>query len=194
MNVTVIFDPSTHLPYVIRSLEDHAVFGLSYRDVVLYNYTTVAGVQFPRRIKTMYNHDNLLEDFIITDIDVNPPFSPDFFLGLNASLSATPKTAPARAEGYTHAEIGHFSSNLIWGGEYTGTLANLSATNPEPTLPNVWFLQFKDSPFYAQIVMEFEGGVIVGDAPPHQTQLVIQWINTTLKKPITHIWVSLTRS
>jgi hypothetical protein len=37
--------------------------------------------------------------------------------------------------------------------------------------------------------MEFEHGVLVVDAPPHQNQLVIKWVQDTLKKPITHFWV-----
>ena len=191
LNLTVIFDSQTYLPYIIRSIEDHYVFGKSFRDLIVYNYTSVSGIQFPRRFKTIYNHDILLEDFIVTDIDVNPSLAPGFFDGLNSSYSTAPKAAPARADGYGHAEIGEFSASMLWGGEYTGTLANLSAIHPDPSLPNVWFLQFQDSPFYSQMVFEFENGVIVADAPPHQSQLVIQWVNGTLKKPITHLWVSL---
>jgi hypothetical protein len=191
LNLTVILNPQTYLPYIIRSIEDHYIFGRSYHDLIVYNYTSVSGIQFPRRFKTMYNYDSLLEDFIVTDIDVNPKFVPGFFQGLNASQSPTPKAAPARIAGYGHAEIGEYSFNRIWGGEYTGTLANLSATRPDPSLPNVWHLQFLDSPLWQQMVMEFEHGVLVVDAPPHQNQLVIKWVQDTLKKPITHFWVRL---
>lgn len=189
LNLTVILNPQTYLPYIIRSIEYHYVFGESYHDLMVYNYTSVSGIQFPRRFKTFYNHDSLLEDFIVTDIDVNPKFAPGFFQGLNASQSPTPKAAPARIAGYGHAEIGEYSFNRIWGGEYTGTLTNLSATHPDPSLPNVWHLQFLDSPLWQQMVMEFEHGVLVVDAPPHQNQLVIKWVQDTLKKPITHFWV-----
>ena len=190
LDLTMIFDPATNLPYIIRSTEDHYVFGPSTSDFLVYNYTSEAGVMFPRHFKTIYNDQYLLEDFIVSEVSANPTFPTDFFQGAPANESMTPKVAPAKVDGYSHAEIGEWSANMLWAGNYTGTLANLSATHPLPDVPNLWFLQFQDAPGYSQLIMEFENGVIVADSPPHQSLLIIQWIKQTLNKPITHLWVS----
>lgn len=165
LNLTVIFDSTTHLPYIIRSYEDHHVFGPSTSDLLVYNYTSVAGVMMPHRFKTIYNNDYLLADFLVTDISVNPSFPSNFFDGVAASESTSPKVAPATDPEYSHAEIGEWSANMLWSGKYTGTLANLSATHPLPNLPQLWHLIFNDAPAYTQLAMEFEKGVIVADSP-----------------------------
>lgn len=85
LNITIAFRPDTFLPYIIRSYEDHDIYGKSSNDFVVYNYTEVAGVQFPRRIKLVYNEDSLLLDTLIDTVDINPNFPSDFFQGLSAS-------------------------------------------------------------------------------------------------------------
>jgi hypothetical protein len=77
---------------------------------------------------------------------------------------------------------------MIYGFE-SGDLGNVSATHPLAAVPNLWNLQFENTA-YAQLVMEFEDGVIVADAPPKQTQEVIRWVEDNIGKPITHFWVS----
>lgn len=189
LDVTIIFDPSSNLPYIIRSYEDHNIFGPSTSDLQVYNYTSVNGIMFPQRFVSIYN-DAVLEDFLVTHIFVNPDFPTDYFDGLPANASVTPKATPLKNSDYGHAELGEFSSNMLWRGEYTGTLANLSATNPIANLPHFWFLTFLDSPTYQQWVIEFEDEVIVADAPPHQNDLVIEWVQSTLGKNVTYLWVS----
>lgn len=109
-NITVAFNPETHFPYIIRSYEDHAIYGNSSSDFVVYNYTSVAGVQFPRRIKLMYNEDNMLIDSLIDTIEVNPSFSADYFVGLpeseiqSTALQIPPVPAMASSE-YGDAEV-----------------------------------------------------------------------------------------
>lgn len=85
LNITIAFRPDTFLPYIIRSYEYHHIFGKSSNDFVVYNYTEVSGVQFPRRIKIVYNEDNLLLDMLIDTVEVNPSFQSGFFQGLPAS-------------------------------------------------------------------------------------------------------------
>lgn len=85
LNITIAFRPDTFLPYIIRSYEYHDIFGKSSNDFVIYNYTEVAGVQFPRRIKIVYNEDNLLLDTLIDTIEVDPKFPSEFFQGLPSS-------------------------------------------------------------------------------------------------------------
>ena len=76
---------------------------------------------------------------------------------------------------------------MLWTGEYTGTLANLVVTKPMPSLPNLYHLLFSDAPTYTCVVADFGNAVMVTDAPPHQSKLVIQWIKDTLKKSPTHL-------
>lgn len=188
LNLSIILDANTHLPYIIRSFEDHQIFGPSTNDLMVYNYTSINGVMFPRRFKIVYNNVHLLADFLVDRVDVNPVFPAGFFNPLPISANA-PVPALEISTEYGSAEIGEYSSNMLYNGKYTGTLGNLSATNPIESLPNLWALTFKDSPAYSQMVMEFEDAVIVTDAPPHQSHLVIQWVQQTLERNISHIWV-----
>lgn len=113
LNLTVIFDPLTYLPYLVRAYEDHAIFGPSTNDLVLYNYTVVEGVSFPRRIKIMYNEQNMLFDTIIGDIEVNPTFPPNYFDGvsvseINSTEAQLPPTKPMPSVEYGDAEVTEF--------------------------------------------------------------------------------------
>ncbi|KAF4628208.1 hypothetical protein G7Y89_g9947 [Cudoniella acicularis] len=190
LNITVIFDPTTSLPRYIRSYEDNHVFGPSTSDLQVYNYTQVEGVMFPRNIKELYNRDSgsVLQDFFIYDIEVNPTIDPSFFDGLSRNQTQSTPSAPIIEFDYGFAEIGEWDSNMLWGGKYKGKSSNVSATHPIPTVPQLWHITFLDSTGYTQIVMEFEDAVIVGEAPVHQSQQVIQWVRDTLGKNITHIW------
>ena len=53
LNLTVVLDPESKLPYLVRAYEDHHIFGYSANDLVVYNYTSLGGVQLPRRLKYM---------------------------------------------------------------------------------------------------------------------------------------------
>jgi hypothetical protein len=186
----ILLDPETFLPHVIRSFEDHAIFGLSKNDLLLWDYTEVSGMKFAQRREVIYNEDSILEETTLTNIVVNPDFADGFFDGLPADKTDTTPAPPKKVKGYGHAELTEFFQNTLWGGEYAGTLANLSVTKPADDLPGVHVLLFKDNPILEQIVLEFDDSVIVYEAPPHQTDLVIQWVNETLGRQITHFYVS----
>ena len=173
------------MPHIVRSYENHAFWGPSTRDYILQNYTTVEGVKFPRRFKTVYNDDRVVEDFSVTEVLVNT--NPDMAYSAPGASANNP---PTRDNEYDFAEIGELFTPHTWGGAYRGTLANLTAIHPYPDLPGVWLLIFEDAETYRQIVYEFEGFVVVLDAPPHQSHLVIQWVKKTLKKPLKYVWVS----
>ncbi|KAL5093626.1 hypothetical protein Trisim1_010357 [Trichoderma cf. simile WF8] len=190
LDITVIFDAYTHYPKIIRSFEDHAIFGNTTQDLELSNYAEVSGIQFPHRRMVLYNGSAILEDTTVSRVSVNPTFSPGFFDGLAANETETRSAPPKRIAGYTHAEIGEYWYNTFWGGEYTGTYNNLSVVQPAADLPRVHKLLFLDQTNLEQLVLEFDDSIIVFEAPPHQTDLVIQWVNETLKRPITHFWPS----
>ncbi|RFN52385.1 metallo-beta-lactamase superfamily protein [Fusarium flagelliforme] len=184
-NISIILDKDTALPHIVRSYENHPFWGPSTRDYVLQNYTTEEGVKFPRRFKTVYNDDRVVEDFSVADVLINT--NPDVSYSTPRVPAIVP---PTRDNEYDFAEIGELFTPHTWGGAYRGTLANLSAINPYPDLPGVWLLIFKDAETYRQMVYEFNDFVVVLDAPPHQSHLVIQWVTQTLKKPLKYVWPS----
>ena len=77
---------------------------------------------------------------------------------------------------------------MIWYFPFQDTLANLTVTHPEPRLSNIYHLTFAGS-IYTCTVGVFEDAVLVTDAPPHQSKLVIQWVKQYLKRDVTHLLV-----
>ena len=195
--MTVIFDPSSNLPYIIRTTEQHPIYGPSTNDLYLTNYSAVDGLMFPHHIQTVYNSstqnlDAVLEDFVIEEITLNPEFPSEFFDGLPDDKSFSPKAAPKKVDGISHARITEFSSNMLWSGITKSTVEGLQVEQPIPELPTVhWVVLDNDTLGVKQFIIEFETELIVGDAPPQWTKSVIQWIAENLKKPVTHVWVSL---
>ncbi|KAH7159271.1 hypothetical protein DER46DRAFT_508618 [Fusarium sp. MPI-SDFR-AT-0072] len=187
LDLTVLFDSDTKLPYIIRSYEDHGIYGKSTQDLLVYNYTSIDGIKFPGRFKTIYNKQHILMDYQVDRVIVNPHLDPQFFDGPRGRQAAS---YPARDSSYDFSEIGEWYSNYLWSGAYRGTLMNLSATTSLPGMPGVWFLNFPDGSGYQQVVVEFEKEVLVLDSPPHQSHLVLQWARETLGKAVTHVWPS----
>ena len=111
LNLTVIFDPTTHLPYLIRAYEDHHIFGRSTNDFVVYNYTSVGGVQIPRRIKVYYNDQHMLLDTLYDNTEINPSFPSTYFDGIpttqvsNTELGLMPSPAMMAEAEYGDAEV-----------------------------------------------------------------------------------------
>ena len=139
LNMTVLFDPGTYLPHIIRVYEDHHIFGNSTNDYVVYNYTTVAGVKFPRRFKLMYNEDNLLIDFLVDIINVNPSFPAGFFDGLpenqiNNTILQIPRVPAMGSAVYGDAEV--FENRSVSGLEAQNITLELTCGQPKPTV--VW--------------------------------------------------------
>jgi hypothetical protein len=117
LNLTAILDPNTKLPYIIRAYEDHYIYGHSTNDFVVYNYTSIGGLQLPRRVKYMYNEENMLFDSIIGDVQINPSYPKGFFDGLplaeaNITEFGLPPSPPMSSNEYGDAEVFEFSSAL----------------------------------------------------------------------------------
>ena len=109
-NLTVIFDPHTFLPELIRAYEDHQILGPSTNDYLVYNYTAIDGVQFPQTFKVLYNQDLLFIQQLVDVITTNPNFTAGFFDGLpdseaNSTVTTLPPTVPAVSDVYTPAEV-----------------------------------------------------------------------------------------
>lgn len=196
LDLTVIFDPESNRPYIIRTLEYHTIYGTTTNDLYLTDYKAVGGIMFPHHVQTVYNATTQslnapLEDYVVEKITVNPNFSSDFFNGLSDGNSFYPRAAPKKVQGVSHAHLTEFSSNMLWGGITNSTVDRLEVTHPILDLPQVhWIVLDNETLGVKQLVLEFENEVIVGDAPPQWTTNVIQWISENLGKPVTHIWVS----
>ena len=113
LNLTVLLDPVTYLPYTIRAYEDHLIYGRSANDLVVYNYTSVAGVQLPQRIKIMYNEENMLLDMLTGPPKANPTFPAGYFDGLPVSevkntFLQVPPSPPTPSKEYGEAEVFEF--------------------------------------------------------------------------------------
>ncbi|UPK92077.1 hypothetical protein LCI18_003012 [Fusarium solani-melongenae] len=171
LDLAVILDPKTYLPYIIRSYENHKIFGRSTHDLLLQDYNLVDGIMLPRRFKIYYNGDLLLTDYVADEVLVNTSLEPMLF---NAPGSRTEANIPTRDSSYDFAEIGGFYQTYLWNGPYGGTLSNISASNPYPDMPGVWVVVVEDAPLYRQMVLELDDSVIVLDAPPHQSHLIMQ--------------------
>lgn len=196
LDITVIFDPETFLPYIVRTTEQHPIYGASFNDLVFNNYTSVPGssLLFPQHVQTVYSAttsllNSPLEDFIVESIEINPTFPEDFFDGLPQDQSMSPKSAPHKVDGITHAHLTEYSSNMLWSGLDNTTVHDLKVSVPVNGLPTVYWMVLKDDYLgVKQMVIEFESEVIVGDAPPDWSNLVLEWIKENINKPVTYLF------
>lgn len=79
LGITVLFDPQSNLPNIIRSYEQHPFFGPSTHDLVVSKYIAIDGVQLPSRFKTVYNNKHLIGDYRADEVLVNSPLADGLF-------------------------------------------------------------------------------------------------------------------
>ncbi|RBA21072.1 hypothetical protein FPRO05_07386 [Fusarium proliferatum] len=183
LEITMVFDASSHLPHIIRTDENHMIYGPSTNDLYVSQYKAIEGIKFPHTFQTVYNSttqklDATLEEFMVEEITINPRFAKDYFSGLSEREGFFPKEAPKKTEGLSHAHILELSSNMLWSGPGSGISNNsVDSIKHKNIVPGV-----------KQFVIEFEDHVIVGDAPPQWTKQVIEWIDKKIGKPIKYLW------
>lgn len=156
---------------------------------MLLDYIVTDGVWFPHRQWVMYKEDALQEEATVARVVLNPAFRNGFFEGLGDDETETEPVPPAKVEGYSHAEINEFWTNLIWTGIYPGTLDGMTVTNPARDLPNAHHIVVEEKADFTQMILEFEDTLIVFEAPPHQTDLIIRYVLEVLERNITHFYV-----
>ncbi|KAH6886173.1 hypothetical protein B0T10DRAFT_530431 [Thelonectria olida] len=192
--ITVILDPKSKVPYIIRTNEDHPIYGASTKDLYLSDYKNVKGIKFPHTVQTVYNsttqHLNaVLEDFVIDTVTLNPNFPPHFFDGISEDKSFAPKAAPKKIPGVSEGLLTEFSSNMLGTAVKNASVENLKVKTPLSDLPHVHWVIIDDGDDLGvkQLIIEFETEVIVCDAPPQWTKAVMQWVAENIQKPITHV-------
>jgi hypothetical protein len=194
-SIKIIFDPDTYLPARVRAYEDHPILGPSTNDMVFYNYTTAGGVEFPQNVKLLYNEDLMLQEIYLDSFEINANVSSTFFQGLppfiaNQTISGQPPTPAVYSDIFNPAQIFEFSQNWFYAGPYAGTLPNLTVIKPIESLPNLYHLTFEDDTIYRTVVAVFDDAIMVTDAPPSQSRLVIQWVQETFNRSVTHLLVT----
>jgi hypothetical protein len=119
-SITLVFNATSYAPYMVRTFEEHAIFGNSTSDVLLSNYQPIEmsnnrTILQPHRFQTIWNSAETLEDVLIESIIINPGYPEEFFLMHSNFSSPTPKSNPAGSEDYTRGEVHEFFETwLVW--------------------------------------------------------------------------------
>ena len=84
---TILFDPKTHLPAAIRTVDDDNIFGDANYDLVLADWKEVAGVKVAHSLT--YTLDNIeVGKVTVTDITANPSIADGAFMPSDAVKAA----------------------------------------------------------------------------------------------------------
>lgn len=204
LHLELLVTNGTWLPYAVRSREQHNVWGLSTSDVVFSNFTAVAvgnshSIKFPSRIQTIYNGRYVLEDFVNDKVTVNPTFTSDFFDAAPPNNPAAPPAsfhphAPHTDDEYPRSEVHEFYESGLWFGPF-GEKNNVSTVVAKPVFPGGGVPQiinlYVGEANYVQLLVDFEDGILLVDAPPHRFKILSEWIKQNMPgKKITHVVVT----
>ncbi|WPH04265.1 Hypothetical protein R9X50_00715400 [Acrodontium crateriforme] len=147
LELSILINSTTNLPSIIRSYENHAVFG---------RLTEAA-----------------LEDSIIDSAIINPSLHSDFFdphpplpKPEQGQFQLQNTSRPARNSEYPRFEVHEFFESGLWAGPF-GDIVNVSdvqTTFPIPCCPQIQTI-FVEYPVYVQLLIEIEDGLLITDAP-----------------------------
>lgn len=187
--IDLLVDPESGSLYQLRLLESEYL----RRDVdVVYTFSgwTGEGVRFPAQV-TVEVEGESMGTFEVLDVAVDPQFDEGLF--------APPADAVVEIESVAEVERGHAHSQLHLG------FAAASVGLDSPALDVVgtpiddgtgtdlglWYLTGADTRHHS-VVVEQEQGVVLFDAPvrPERGDGIVEWIDSTIGKPITHIVIS----
>ncbi|PVH69972.1 hypothetical protein DL98DRAFT_621263 [Cadophora sp. DSE1049] len=186
LNLSVIFDPESHLPLIIRALDYHPLFGPSTYDLLLKNYTRVNGISYPTRFQTILNNKHLIMDYEVRQVLVNPLLNTATFEGPANRSQLQPPVSDSQ---YSFGEIATWSESYMWYGGWVRTAEDYTFTQPVSELPGLWYMDpGPNPPSYNQMILVFEDSVVVLDAAPHQGLVIIDWVQKTLGRNVTHVW------
>lgn len=134
----------------------------------------------------LYNSADILEDVVIDEIVINPAYDNDLFQPQPQADGQTPRSKPARSAEYPRSEVREFFEAGLWGGPFEFNTSDVVAVHPVPGLDKVQtvYIGYVD---YVQLVIEFENGTLVTDAPPHRSKMLLQWIAETMNKTVKHV-------
>ncbi|EXK84617.1 hypothetical protein FOQG_11402 [Fusarium oxysporum f. sp. raphani 54005] len=186
----LIIDPETYLPYIIRTEEQHPIYGYATKDVYLSNYKEVQGIKFPHTIQTIYNSSSqrlgvVLEDFVIDKINATAEFPKDFFdPGSDGQNRIMQKKTPGVPSGL----VTDYSTSLLGSPVKNVSVDALKSIRPVDLLQLYWLIIDDSHDLgFKQLIIEFENEVIVCDAPPFWSEAVMEWIKKTIGKKVTYV-------
>jgi hypothetical protein len=206
LDLAMLIDPATSLPYAIRSLENHVVFGNSTSDLVLSSWAEAkignGTMLFPHRFQTVYNSVIVLEDFVIAAIGTNEEIPADYFKpdiapypkdevypeGNQQPPTTTP-SKPAQNPDYPRSEVHEAFEAGLWGGPFgeVYNISNVSISHPIQGLDEISTI-YIGYPDYVQVLIEFEDGLLITDAPAHRSKIILDWVDIHKNgKKITHV-------
>jgi hypothetical protein len=199
LGLTMLINHTTHLPYAIRSREQHVVYGDSTSDVVCSAWNAVRfgslSVLLPHRFQTIYNSEIVLEDFIADDISINDEFPPDFFEGHQSSdySNGPPLTkeqsAPSQSPEYPRSEVHEIFESGLWAGPfgYSFNTSDVVVEYPFADFQKIMtiYVGYAD---YVQVLVEHDNGLLITDAAPHRSIIILDWVEQHMNgKRITHV-------
>ncbi|CVL03817.1 uncharacterized protein FMAN_14980 [Fusarium mangiferae] len=186
----LIVDPETYLPYIVRSEEQHPIYGNATKDVYLSNYKEVQGIKFPHTVQTIYSSTSqrlsvVLEDFVIDKINVTAKFSDNFFdlvpHGQKVNISEKPPDVPSGL-------VTDYSTSLLGSPVKNVSVDALKSSRPVDLLQLYWLIIDDSHDLgFKQLIIEFETEVIVCDAPPFWSEAVMEWIKKNIGKKVTYV-------
>ncbi|KAF5248682.1 hypothetical protein FANTH_5752 [Fusarium anthophilum] len=186
----IVVDPDTYLPYIVRSEEQHPIYGNATKDVYLSNYKNVEGINFPHTIQTIYNSSSqrlnvVLEDFVIDKIIATARLREDFFNlvphGQKVNASEKPPDVPSGL-------VTDYSTSLLGSPVRNVSVDALKSARPTDFLQLYWLILDDSHDLgFKQLVIEFETEVIVCDAPPFWNEAVMQWIKKNIGKKVAYV-------
>ncbi|KAG9495040.1 hypothetical protein J7337_013271 [Fusarium musae] len=181
----VVVNSETYLPYIVRSEEQHPIYGNATEDVYFSNYRDVQGIKFPHTIQTIYSSSSqrlnvVLEDFVIDKINATAKLGDNFFDLVPHSQKVNISEKPPGVPGDL---VTDYSTSLLGSPVKNVSVEALKSARPVD-LPQVYWLIIDDSHDlgFKQLIVEFETEVIVCDAPPFWSEAVMEWIEKNIGK------------
>ncbi|KAI1039355.1 hypothetical protein LB505_008542 [Fusarium chuoi] len=186
----LIVDTETYLPYIVRSEEQHPIYGNATKDVYLSNYKEVQGIKFPHTVQTIYSSSSqrlsvVLEDFVIDKISATAKFSDNFFdlvpHGQKVNISEKAPDVPSGL-------VTDYSTSLLGSPVKNVSVDALKSSRPVDLLQVYWLIIDDSHDLgFKQLIIEFETEVIVCDAPPFWSEAVMEWIKKNIGKKVTYV-------
>ena len=181
LNLTLVINDN--LPYMIRSYEQHKIFGNSTSDVIFSNYSTFGSVLLPRRIQTVYNTFNMVEDFFVDNISINPSWPADYF---EPQSTNTTRMAPAQSDEYPRSEVHESFETALWGGPFPFNVSDVVVEYPVPEVQAIKSVYIKYAD-YVQLLIEFDEGFLITDAPAHRSKILLDWVAQNSQKRVAYV-------
>ncbi|KAI9664131.1 MAG: hypothetical protein M1821_007622 [Bathelium mastoideum] len=180
LNLTLVVN--NNLPYMVRAYEWHKIFGNSTSDVIFSNFSTFGSILLPQRIQTVYNTFNMIEDFFIDRIEINPHWPAGYF----EPESNNTRMPPAQSAEYPRSEVHEFFESALWTGPFPYNTSDVIIEYPVSGVQAIKsiYVGFND---YVQLLVEFNEGFLITDASPLRSKIIIEWVKRNSAKKILYV-------